>query len=258
MKINRLHPFGAEIIGVECASQTIDFAALAGHIAAARVAVLRDQHLNDAEFVQFLSGFGPLVFTTGETPVPGAPLLNVVTNVGRTAPPVSRFHTDSSYFATPPSFTALRPVQLQQQGGDTLFSDQVAAASGLPARLRACLASRQVLHRCTGLAGIDEETWHPLLRQHPITGETALYLSTPARCAAITGLEPALASRIIALLYRRSQAAANIYRHVWQPGDLLIWDNRLTMHRADHDAVEGARTLHRGMVAGEVPITARP
>lgn len=256
MKVQPLAPFGAEVTGIDCADPAIDHAALARQIASTRVAVLRDQACDDEQFVRFLSGFGPLVFTTGETPVAHAPLLNIVSNVGRDRPPVSQFHTDSSYFSAPPSFTALRPVLLPEQGGATLFCDQVRTAKALPPRLSACLAGRKVLHRCSGLDGIDDKHWHPLFREHPLTGETALYLSTPARCVAVEGLEPATADRIVALLYRRSFRPANVYRHNWRAGDILIWDNRVTMHRADHSAVCGPRTLHRGMVAGEVPLPA--
>lgn len=253
MKLSPLAPFGAEIIGLDCAADTVDHAVLARLIAQHRVVVVRGQYGDDQAFVDFLRGFGPLVFTDGETPVDGAPLLNIVSNVGRTTPPVSRFHTDSSYFSRPPSFTALRPVQVPAGGGPTLFSDQVRAASDLPQRWLACLTGRKMLHRCSGLDGIDDQNWHPLLRRHPLTGETALYLSTPARCIAIEGMAPAPARRIIDILYRRSQRPSGVYRHDWLPGDLLIWDNRVTMHRADHEGVVGHRVLHRGMVAGEVP-----
>ena len=256
MKLAPLAPFGAEITGIDCAADPVDHVALARLIAQHRVVVVRDQRGDDQAFVRFLTGFGPLVFTDGEIAVDGAPLLNVVSNVGRTTPPVSRFHTDSSYFNCPPSFTALRPVQVPAGGGATLFSDQVRAASDLPDRWRACLAGRKVLHRCTGIDGIDDQNWHPLLRQHPLTGETALYLSTPARCIAIEGIAPDSARRIIEILYLRSQTPSRLYCHVWQPGDLLIWDNRVTMHRADHDGVVGSRVLHRGMVAGEMPMAA--
>ena len=256
MKLSPLTPFGAEITGLDCTADTVDHAVIARLIAQHRVMVIRDQHGDDTTFIRFLNGFGPLVFTEGETPVFGAPLLNIVSNVGRTTPPVSRFHTDSSYFACPPSFTALRPVHLPPGGGATLFSDQVRAASDLPDPWLSCLADRKLLHRCTGLVGIDDENWHPLLRQHPLTGETALYLSTPARCVAIEGIATDRARRIIDILYRRSQRPSGLYRHIWRPGDLLIWDNRVTMHRADHDGVTGFRVLHRGMVAGEVPLPA--
>lgn len=256
MKVRPLAPFGAEVSGLDCAGESVDHRIVEGLIARHRVLVMRGQHGDDQAFVRFLSGFGPLVFTEGELPVAGAPMLNVVSNMGRATPPVSRFHTDSSYFACPPSFTALRPVSLPGKGGATLFSDQVRAARELPQGWRQCLDGRKVLHRCTGLDGIDEQTWHPLFRRHPVTGETALYLSTPARCIALEGVAPAPAHRILTMLYRRSQRHAGLYRHEWQPGDLLIWDNRVTMHRADHDQVLGQRILHRGMVAGEKPIAA--
>ncbi len=257
MIVRPLAPFGAEIIGLDWTSGRVDHCALAELVARHRVLVLRGRRGDDQAFTALLGGFGPLVFTEGEVPVPGAPLLNIVTNVGRSVPPVSRFHTDSSYFACPPALTALRPVQVPESGGTTVFSDQVRAAAGLPRRWRQCLDGRRVLHRCTGLDGIDEQNWHPLFRCHPITGETALYLSTPARCIAIDGIDAEPARRILAILYRRSQPAAGLYRHAWRPDDLLIWDNRVTMHRADHDGVSGPRTLHRGMVAGEAPTAAR-
>ena len=249
-------PFGAEILDIDCSGDTVDHAALALLIAKHRVVVMRNQRGDDQAFVRFLSGFGPLVFTEGEMPVCGAPLLNVVTNVGRTTRPVSRFHSDSSYFTQPPSITALRPVVLPDAGGPTLFSDQVRAARDLPKRWLPFLLGCKVLHRCTGIDGIDDESWHPLLRQHPLTGETALYLSTPARCIAIEGMPARPARRTIEILYRRSQISSRLYRHIWHTGDVLIWDNRVTMHRADHDGVVAPRVLHRGMVAGEVPIAA--
>lgn len=258
MNVADSRPFGAAITGIDCADAALDAAAIGLLIARHRVVVFRNQTIDDDGFVQFLSALGPLTFTEGEIAVPGAPMLNIVTNVGRATPPVSRFHTDTSYVAAPPSFTALRPVELPSRGGATLFTDQVRAAADLPPRLASCLAGRRVLHRCTGLEGIDEERWQPLFRRHPLTGETALYLSTPARCVAIEGVAPPLARRLVAHLYRRSQRPKNVYRHHWQPGDILVWDNRVTMHRADHGGTSGARTLHRGMVAGEPPVAAAP
>jgi taurine dioxygenase len=135
----------------------------------------------------FLSGCGPLVFAEGELPVAGAPMLNVLSNVGRATPPISRFDTDSSYFACPPSFTALCPVSLPGEGGATLLSDQVRGARNLREGWRQCLDGRKVLHRCTGLDGIDEQNWNPFFWRRPVTGETALYLSTPIRSRALRG-----------------------------------------------------------------------
>ena len=257
MNITPLHPFGAEVTGLDLADVSASqLDQLAHLVATARVVVFPQQVIDDAAFVRFLSGFGPLTFTQGETPVDQAPDLNVVSNVGRLTPPRSVFHTDTSYVARPPALSALRPVLLPSQGGLTLFSDQVAAAAGLPQRFLDALAGRSVLHQTTGPNGQTQGTRQPLLRRHPLTGDVALYLSTPQRCTDISGMDASASQRVIAALYRRSIRPARLYRHAWQPGDILMWDNRVTMHRADHGGVVGDRVLHRGMVLGEQPVAA--
>jgi taurine dioxygenase len=217
------------------------------------VIAFRHQSADDAEFVAFLSQLGPMIFTAGETPVLHQPLLNIVSNVGRTQPPVSVFHTDTSYIAQPPAFTALRAITLPDAGGETLFSDQYRAYDTLPMSVRTQLADAQVLHVMSGLTldpSAETQSWHPLFQQHPISGRSALFLSTPQRCQAISGFVPAAAARIIRLLYRHSIRPYRLYRHRWKPGDIVIWDNRCTMHRADHAGVVGDRVLHRGLVLG--------
>ena len=257
MIIKPLHPFGAEVTALDLANvSAAQFEQLAHLVATARVVVFRRQAIDAAAFVRFLGGFGPLTFTQGETPVAQAPDLNVVSNVGRLTPPRSVFHTDTSYVPCPPSLSALRPVLLPTQGGLTLFSDQVAAAAGLPQRTRDALKGRSVLHQTTGPDGQPQGTRQPLLRRHPLTGDVALYLSTPQRCTDVSDMAAATSARVIAALYRRSIRPARLYRHAWQPGDILMWDNRVSMHRADHGGVIGDRVLHRGLVQGEAPVAA--
>lgn len=111
-------------------------------LAARGVLVCRDQYLDDAGFVSFLMRLGPMIFTPGETPLAGYPMLNAVSNVGRATPPRSVFHTDSSYLTQPPAYTALRAVTTPQSGDATVFSDQYAAADTLPTSCRAALAAR--------------------------------------------------------------------------------------------------------------------
>jgi len=250
-------PFGAKISGVSIADVDRDLAAdVAALVVRHRVVVLKDQPDSDLAFVRFLGLMGPLMFTDGEIPVEGASDLNVVSNIGRKVPPRSVFHTDTSYVAQPPAFSALRAVCLPDRGGETLFSDQVRAASELPGHVRDWIGDRRVSHEATDPAGNVHKVSHPLLRANPDTGETALYLSTPARCTGLTGVEANESRRIIDVLYRRSIRPAHLYRHRWQRGDFVIWDNRTTMHRADHGNVAGDRVLHRGMVRGEVPVAA--
>lgn len=257
MRTSALVPFGMAVDGIDIgALQRPKGDELVRLISVARVVVFRDQKIDDPGFVRFLRGLGELTFTAGETPVAGMPDLNIVSNMGRTTPPRSVFHTDTSYVEQPPAFTALRPVLLPRIGGATLFTDQVAVARGLPHPIRVRLAGRTVLHRSSGLRERSDATRHPLFRRHPVTGETALYLSTPERCSALSGVDAETSARVIAALYRRSIRNAGLYRHLWHAGDVLIWDDRTTMHRADHATVEGDRVLHRGMIGGEAPIPA--
>ena len=217
------------------------------------VLVLRDQQADDAAFVSFLERFGDLTFTKGETHAPGFPDLNVVSNVGRTTPPRSTFHVDTSYVRRPPAYTALRAVEVPSQGGATLFTNQYRAFETLPADVRQALEGRTITHVVTGLElDDDDETAadHPVFRRHPISGRTALYMSTPKRCAAISGMAAAEAQEMVAFLFEHSTREDNIHRHAWAPGDVVMWDNACVLHRADHAEVVGDRVMHRGMVAG--------
>ena len=87
---------------------------------------------------------------------------------------------------------------------------------------------------------------------HPVTGQTVLYITTPGRCQRITVGDKPARMELIDELYARAVAGARA-AHVWSRDDIVIWDNRTVLHRADHSQVVGARTLHRGMVAG-VPL----
>lgn len=224
------------------------------------VLILPDQRVDDAAFVAFLRAFGELAFTAGEAAVDGFPDLNLVSNVGHSTPPRSRFHVDTSYVRRPPAYTALRAVQIPERGGETLFTNQYRAYETLPPATREQLDGRTITHVVTGVdPGPDEETQadHPVFRPHPITGRTALYLSTPERCAAISGLAPAETEAVVASLLAHSTRADNTYRHAWAPGDIVMWDNACVLHRGDHADVVGDRVMHRGMVAthGDAPPT---
>ncbi|MEO0752238.1 MAG: TauD/TfdA family dioxygenase [Pseudomonadota bacterium] len=221
------------------------------------VAIVRNVHISAQDFVGFLRNFGELMFTAGETPVEGAEDLNLVTNVGRTAPPKSVFHSDTTYVARPPSITGLIAVDVPQQGGATLFRDQYAAYEMLSPEDKALFEGAEVLHRVSGIEppeGSETECWHPLVRRHPETGRRSLFLTTPARCVALRLQSGEDASDRILDLYEMSISHAPGFRHIWSAGDLLFWDNRCTMHAADHSAVVGDRTLYRGMVQGEAPV----
>ena len=252
MRTTVLNPIGAEITelslpGIDDATVAALRAALAEH----GVVVFPRQDIDDPAFLDFLRKFGELTFTEGETPVAGFPDLNVISNVGRTTPPRSVFHVDTSYVRRPPAYTALRAVQIPAQGGETLFTNQYRAYETLAPALRAKLEGRTIKHVVSGLElGPDAETEadHPVFRKHPVSGRTSLYLSTPARCVSISGLDDAEATDIIQELYIHSTTEENTVRHSWAAGDVVMWDNGCVLHRADHADVVGDRVMHRGMV----------
>ncbi|WP_375503153.1 TauD/TfdA dioxygenase family protein [uncultured Jatrophihabitans sp.] len=246
---------GVSITGVDDATITELRALLGQH----GVLVFPGQQADDAEFLTFLQRFGELTFTTGETPVDGFPDLNVISNVGRATAPRSSFHTDSSYLSRPPTYTALRAVTVPRHGGGTVFTNQYRAYETLPPDVRASLQDRTITHVVTGLdLGDDDETAavHPICRTHPLSGRTALYLSTPQRCAAISGMPDDEAADLVQFLLAHSTRADNVFEHAWSPGDVVMWDNGCVLHRADHSDVEGDRVMHRGMVIGYEPVSA--
>lgn len=247
-----LSPFGVEVSEINIARlDDRDIVSLKYALANNGFVIFRQQAVSDADFVAFLNRLGQITFTVGETPVPHYPSLNVVSNIRRVRPPKSVFHTDTSYVAQPPAFTALRALTVPSSGGETLFSDQYRAYETLPRAVKEKLSDAQVLHVISGLAlneSQEKQSWHPLFMRHPLSDRLALFLSTPERCQTISDLRLEEAQRIIRLLYRHSVRHHRLYCHRWQMGDIVIWDNRCTMHRADHSKVVGDRVLHRGTV----------
>jgi taurine dioxygenase len=253
MKAEVIQPLGAVVTDV--AVDALDaFTAhrLSGLLARSGVVILPEQETDDERFLAFLRSLGPLTFTKGETPVDGFPDLNVVSNVGASAPPRSNWHVDTTYVSEPPAYTALRVVKVPAQGGETLFSDQYAAYDTLDENLLYELSGRMITHVASGVeldAEDEHEAAHPVFLQHPISSYTSLYLTVPARCRCISGLGEERSREVIEHLYEHSTREENVLRHAWAPGDVVIWDNGCVMHRADHNGVDGDRVLHRGLVA---------
>ncbi|MFI5509075.1 TauD/TfdA dioxygenase family protein [Mycobacterium sp. NPDC051804] len=253
MHYTPLEPCGAVVKGVHVdALRQAHVDILQRLLAEHGVLIFREQHIDDAAFTRFLRSFGELMFTTGETPVDGHPDLNVVSNVGRETPPRSNFHVDTSYVRTPPAYTALRAVDVPELGGQTLFSNQYRAYERLPNDIRRDVGTRSIKHVVTGVElGEDDEkaAVHPVVRKHPVSARRALYLSSPARCATVSGLTPEDGRALVEHLVDHCTRDENVLRHEWMPGDVVMWDNRCVMHKADHTGVVGRRVLHRGMVA---------
>ena len=175
------------------------------------------------------------------------------------------WHTDDSFMREPCSLTMLYGVEVPSTGGDTQFINMHAAYEALPAGTRARIDGMKVVHkykssRTNRVAVLSAEEMasmpaatHPLVRTHPDTGRKALYLN-PNRMEEIVGLPRAESDRLIDELVAHAIQPHFQYRHTWRQGDIVIWDNRCTMHKANADYPDGERRLmHRVIVAGTEP-----
>ncbi|MBM3491962.1 MAG: TauD/TfdA family dioxygenase [Alphaproteobacteria bacterium] len=177
------------------------------------------------------------------------------------------WHTDDSYFAVPAKVTMLLAKALPSSGGDTRFCNMALALERLPAATRQRLAGLRARHRyqsrraggrimtrSAAEAAETPEVSHPLIRTHPESGRPALYLN-PNRMESVVGLSDADSDRLLDELGEHATRPEFQYQHRWQSGDLLLWDNRSTMHRASADYPDGdLRLMHRVLLKGTVPV----
>lgn len=179
----------------------------------------------------------------------------------------AHWHSDDSYKRVPCSLTMLYGAEVPPTGGDTQFTNMYAAYDDLSPAMKARIADLKVVHKYdssrkgTRVATLraDEsaelpDAIHPIVRTHPETGRKALYLN-PNRMERIVGLERAESDRLLDELTAHATQPRYQYRHKWRKGDVLIWDNRCTMHKANADYPEGSRRfMHRIIVEGTVPV----
>jgi len=273
LKIERLSStLGAEVTGVDL-SKPVDAAtrqALHDAWIEHAVLVIRDQELSPPQFQAAAELFGEVLeqqlkkFTLPEHPLVGTissrdlPIVD-----GKLHVRGENYHTDHSNFAAPPKATTLHAISLPAHGGDTQFVDVRAAFDDLPddvkrkvTKLRSphVYESSQSPRKMAALSPEERakvpQTLQPLVIRHPENGRAALYLNT-GRMEGIEGMPPDEAFTLIDELYRHATQSRYEYRHRWQPGDMVIWDNRSVMHQAnaDYDPSE-YRYLYRIMLKG--------
>ena len=178
------------------------------------------------------------------------------------------WHMDGTYEEVPPFATLLTPRVLSETGGQTEFTSNYAAYEDLPEDQKAQIDTLKVVHTmqaalfpgkpdCT----VEEfALWHSYPnREHPLvwhhkSGRKSLVLSTSG--SHIVGMHPAESHDLLAGLMRHATQDKYVYRHRWQMGDLLIWDNTGTMHRVLPFPADSGRQLHRFTLNGEEPVSA--
>jgi taurine dioxygenase len=176
------------------------------------------------------------------------------------------WHTDDSFFEIPAKATILYALEIPDGRGDTWFANMYAAYEALGEELKKRIAGLRAVHKyvsrraCAKVAKLSEDdemktkdVSHPLVRTHPETGRKALYLN-PNRIDHVDAMPLDESDALLDALYAHAFDARFHYRHRWREGDLLIWDNRCTMHRASTDLEPGdRRLLHRILLKGTRP-----
>ena len=233
------------------------------------------QGVSDAGLLKFSRLLGELDLPpnqeNGRQNAPGFPEIYVVSNIKDTAgQPIGAlgdgeavWHTDMSYATVPPLASMLVAREIPASGGSTWFCDMVAAAAALPAELRAQAERLQVKHDGTynsggflrkGVTATDDPiaapgTLHPAIVRIPESGDAALYLGR-RRLAYISGLSRSESEALLDALWTHATDERRVYKHQWQIGDLVVWDNRTTMHRRDPFPATERRLMHRTQIKG--------
>ena len=196
------------------------------------------------------------------------PEIYVISNVVKDGSPIGSlgsgeavWHTDMSYLPDPPKASVLYALEVPADGGDTSFCSMSAAWDALPGPLRRRVAGLRVKHDGTynsggyirqGVTPTDDPRTspgrlHPLVLVHPETGRRALYLGR-RRNAFIEGLSLDDSNALLDDIWSRATREPLTWRHRWRVGDVVIWDNRCTMHRRDAFDPAARRVMHRTQI----------
>jgi taurine dioxygenase len=266
---------GAEIRGVDL--RRIDDAAFAAihrawldHL----VVLIRGQELNDVDLIAFSRRFGDLdlapIQENGRRFVEGYPEIYVVSNViengvaiGSLGAGEAVWHTDMSYLDDPPKASMLYAIEVPPTGGSTGFTNMYLAYEELPEALKRRIVGLRLKHDGTynsggyvreGVTATDDPvaspgTYHPVVCTHPESGRRCLYLGR-RRNAYIEGLPLAESEALLDKLWRYATREALNWYNTWRVGDLVLWDNRCTMHRRNPFDAASRRIMHRTQMKG--------
>ena len=239
------------------------------------VLLFRGQNLTDEELIAFSRRFGELdwapVQESGRRFVDRHPEIYVVSNVvengvsiGSLGAGEATWHTDMSYLVNPPKASILFALEIPSSGGNTYFNNMYSAFESLPDELKRRIGGLALKHDGTynsggyvrqGIAAIDNPVtspgaYHPLVCTHPETKRRVLYLGR-RRNAYIAGLSLPDSESLLDELWSYATREELTWRNEWRVGDLVLWDNRCTMHRRDPFDANSRRIMHRTQIKDE-------
>jgi len=272
-------PLGAEVFGLDLTRPVPDAEFKRLHRAHLdhHVLVFRDQRITPQQQVDFSRRFGPLqIHVLRQFQLAGHPEVLIVSNIMENGQPTGLgdagyyWHSDLSYKAQPSLGSMLHAQELPAEGGDTLFADQHLAYAALEPALRQAVDTLQAEHSYLAKyedlrqrnpfrpklseAQIAEvaPVVHPVVRTHPETGRKALFVSEHFTTR-IVGVPEHESRELLAELFAHSTKPEFVYRHRWQPHDMVFWDNRSVMHLAAGCPPDQRRRLNRTTIEGDTP-----
>lgn len=266
---------GAEVRGVDLAEPLDDetFRRIEQAWHAHGVLLFRGQELSEEDQVGFAGRFGELgrvVNKHGGVTLTRHPSVMLVSNIRQDGQLIGAlpdgemlFHSDQCYVERPCMATFLYAIEVPSKGGDTLFANTALAWETLPPAIKAAVEGKKAMNvydyagaptqRREALASDAPRFAHPVVRTHPATGRRALFVNR-LMTQWIEGMPREESDRLLAAIFDHQEQRRFVYEHVWRPGDLVLWDNRCTLHaRTDFSAAE-RRLLRRCIVLGERPV----
>jgi taurine dioxygenase len=270
---------GAEISGVDLSQTLHDDAVkeIREALLKWKVVFFRGQNIDHAAQIAFTSRFGEVTYAHPheDEPIEGFSQILPIDrsryerrNGLRRSSYESRWHTDVTAAINPPAASILRAVNVPSFGGDTQWTNLVAAYEGLSAPLRALADTLKAEHRFNARLNIPSDSKlaqriaanpivsiHPVVRVHPETGERALYVN-PGFTSHILDVSRQESDLLLELFFNQITKPAYTTRFRWNNGDIAFWDNRATSHLApqDLDHVEVERVLYRTTITGDIPV----
>ncbi|WP_426118567.1 TauD/TfdA dioxygenase family protein [Pseudomonas sp. DSP3-2-2] len=270
---------GAEIVGLDLSLplNDADFARVHQAHLDHHVVVFRDQQITPQQQIDFSRRFGILqIHVLKQFLLANHPEILIVSNIVEDGQPIGLgdagkyWHSDLSYKELPSLGSMLHAQELPSEGGDTLFADMHLAWDTLPQHLRDAVEGRSAVHNYTArysegdnaaswrpkltpeqLAQVVEVT-HPIVRTHPENGRKALFVSE-GFTTRIVGLPEDESRALLNEIYAHSVRPEHVYRHQWQPHDLVFWDNRSLIHLAAGCPPQLRRKLFRTTIQGDAP-----
>jgi taurine dioxygenase len=269
--------FGVEILGVDVTkADAATLEAITQALFEQGVIVLKNQTLDAADQVRFTELFGqPEDNARKEYTVPGQPKVYVISNkivdgkkIGEPNAGLN-WHTDFTYAIRPALCTILHAIEAPAEGSDTLVADLAAAWEALPEERRQAVRGKMIEHSFAYLAEqrgrptthehgdtIPDSVNHPMVRKLPENGRESLWISYGTARRVVDMPNPE-GQDLIHQLIQFSTQEQFVYRHKWERGDLLMWDNRRSLHTGTpFDADKYIRHVHRTWVRGEAPVPA--